>query len=662
MSDPVGQLVEFIDKNRLCLAFVQSAKKTKLNVLTSADKELSLPQGRVLLMTAGGGLAGRNRQALVERLREVEARREGLAQGVDVAGLWELVAEEAEPLLLADLAGLAHSGQLDGDHLSATLRALFNERWHFKMAGEQFAPLSAEQLEQKQLQAQREDARREQVDAAVDYLRGLADKGPYPPAPDGLLDLLADLVVFEDDAPNLKRAKEIVALAELGGRKNLFDLLVRLGRFSPHENLPLLKDGVARAFDHAALAAAAQVDLEPALEDKTRRDLTDMHVFTIDGAFTTDFDDALSFEPEPDGGGVLGVHITDAGAVLAPDSPLDLEARGRGTSIYMPDDRIPMLPPSLSEDALSLRQDQLRPAISTLARLDADGQVLDYEIVRSVIRVARRITYDEADYLLDSDPRLKGMHAICQALKAARGRAGAYFLPLPEVIVGVDELGQVYVRRIDREGASREMVAETAILANWLAARHLRDHDAPCLYRRQSPPVEPFQEGQPEDIYLHFSQRRLLNPADLTTKPGPHSSLGVEPYTQVTSPIRRYFDLIVQRQLGAVLAGRGPVYAKSRLKELAQEVDATVRRAGRARNMRQRYWLLKWLEARKGQELDALVMEPQMRRWSILLTDIMMLTSLPRGGGQPEFKPGQALRVVVEKADAFHEILRVRLA
>ena len=107
--------------------------------------------------------------------------------------------------------------------------------------------------------------------------------------------------------------------------------------------------------------------------DQGREDLTDLYTFTIDGLYTSDFDDALSFEPLPEGGGRLGVHITDAAALLPAGHPLDQEAMERATTIYMPDARVPMLPPQLSEEALSLREGQLRPTISCLASLERPG-------------------------------------------------------------------------------------------------------------------------------------------------------------------------------------------------------------------------------------------------------------------------------------------------
>ena len=228
--------------------------------------------------------------------------------------------------------------------------------------------------------------------------------------------------------------------------------------------------------------------------------------------------------------------------------------------------------------------------------------------------------------------------------------------------MGVDPASQeVWVKRVDRNGPSREMVAETAILGNWLFALFLAESQSPALFRIQNKPSEPIEERDPSDIYHHFKQRRLLNRVDITTKPGLHSSLGIHPYTHATSPIRRYLDLVMQRQIGSVLCGGPPLYSKKQLKELAMELDPTVRRAMKVRSARQRYWLLTWLKARQDQSHPAVVMERQMRRWQILLTDIMMLVTIPLNQG-PNLAPGMAVELMIERIDPFDDILRVKLA
>ncbi len=660
MSDPTGHLVEYIEKNRVELGLVLAAKKNRLNLLTAAGRQASLSTGRVLLMTPASMGTDASRAAQQEYLEQTQARREELAGRVDVAELWELVYEEAEPLPLTDLAELAFGPSCDQDQLSATLRALFNERTHFRLAGNQFLPFSQEQLEAKALQAQREAERRAQMEQAVEFLQNVPPEGPAPEPPAELAQLLLDLLVFQEDSSTVKLAKEIVSAAGVGGRKDLYELLVRLGVLAPHANLELIRQGFSPNFPDEVLAQAAELD--PLQSGPERTDLTGLYTFTIDGAFTTDFDDALSFEPEENGTATLGVHITDAGALIPLTGPLEDEARLRGTSQYLPDDRIPMLPPALSEDQLSLKEGQVRPALSVLARLDPEGRLVDYRLERSLIKVHRRLTYDETDGLLESDQRLAGLHRMCHALRQRRQEAGSYFLPLPEVLVGVDPAtGEVWVRRVDRNGPSREMVAETAILGNWLFAKFLAEANAPALFRIQAPPSEPIDEGDPSDIYHHFKQRRLLNRVDITTKAGLHSSLGVHPYTHSTSPIRRYLDLVMQRQIGALLASGEPLYTKKQLKALAMELEPTVRRAMKVRQARQRYWLLTWLKARQDQTHPAVVMERQMRRWQLLLTDIMMLVSIPANQGK-DLAPGMAVELTIERIDPFDDVLRVKLA
>ena len=658
MTDFAGQLVEYIEKNRLLLGLVQSGKKNRLSLLTSGDRQVAIPQNRVLFSCPSAISPEKPRDEQIEYLKQVDSRRDELADGVDVPELWELVHEEEDPVPLVDLAELHFGTPLVGDQISAALRALFYERLHFKLAGGEFVPLSLEQLEKKKEQQARETANREEVDRAVAYLKAFMQNGAEAgEPPENLVPLLKNLVIFEDEAPLAKKAKEIISLAEVGSRGKLFGLLVKMGVFGPHENLPLLRERLPVEFRDGLAMHSTTLDLAPSLNDH-REDMTGLYTFTIDGLYTTDFDDALSFEPAPGGGGTLGIHITDAAAIITQGDPLDGEAMDRGTTLYMADDRVPMLPPALSEDKLSLRQGEKRPAISCLAELAPDGQVKSYTLHRSVVQVDQRLTYDEADQLVQTDPRLMGLFSLGEGLRRQRGKEGAYFLPLPEVLVRVDEWGEVFVKRVDRDGPSREMVAETAILCNQLMARYMEENQHPAIYRIQPPPHEPIEEGDPSNLYLHFRQRRLLNRVEISPKPGLHSSLGVRPYTHATSPIRRYLDLVMQRQLGAALAGRELPYDAKQLREVCQMVEPAVRRAMRVRQARQRYWILKWMEARRGKTISGLVMEYQVRRWQILLTDVMVLTAVPSRPGL-SLEPGQQLEVTVEKADAFNDILKI---
>ena len=290
MTDFAGQLVEYIEKNRLLLGLVQSGKKNRLSLLTSGDRQVAIPQNRVLFSCPSAISPEKPRDEQIEYLKQVDSRRDELADGVDVPELWELVHEEEEPVPLADLAELHFGAPLAGDQISAALRALFYERMHFKLAGGEFVPLSLEQLEKKKEQQARETANREEVDRAVAYLKAFMKNGAEAgEPPENLVPLLKNLVIFEDEAPLAKKAKEIISLAEVGSRGKLFGLLVKMGVFGPHENLPLLRERLPVEFRDGLAMHSTTLDLAPSLNDH-REDMTGLYTFTIDGLYTTDFD------------------------------------------------------------------------------------------------------------------------------------------------------------------------------------------------------------------------------------------------------------------------------------------------------------------------------------------------------------------------------------
>jgi exoribonuclease-2 len=540
-------------------------------------------------------------------------------------------------------------------------RALFADRIRFRFTGQEFIPLTRDQVEQKIEQRQREMEYEAEVAGAARWLSAAWEGRPADPPPDRdeVLQLIMDWVLYGDDAPQKKKAQDLLGRAGLARPDRSFEVLVKLGIWDQDEDLERLRCQISRDFPPEIMDQADQVSAAAA--DWTgRKDLRDMDVVTIDGAQTTDFDDALSVEPL-DSGWRLGVHIADVTALIKPGSPLDIEAARRGTSLYLPDDRIPMLPPRLSEGSLSLIEGSDRPAVSVFADLDRQGHVRDFQVTLSRVRISRRLTYDQADAEIETDPRLAAIYQAAQAFRDWRGSQGAFFLPLPEVQVIVDERKNIEVRKYGRETPARQMVAEAMILANYLVACWLEDHDLPCVYRTQAMPHSEIVTGDEEDLFLHFTQRRLLQRVELMTSPSPHSSLGVPSYTHFTSPIRRYFDLIIQRQLTGGLSGRGPAYTGEDLKDLITTVEPVVRQAARVSQSRQRYWILRLLGKLKGQTTPGLVLEVGPHRVGVLLTDYMLLTWLRRQDAD-KLQAGQHAPLRVRKVIPREDVLQLEPA
>jgi exoribonuclease-2 len=380
---------------------------------------------------------------------------------------------------------------------------------------------------------------------------------------------------------------------------------------------------------------------------------------TIDGQGTLDFDDAISIEPI-EGGHRLGIHIADVSHFLKKGGAVDEEAIARASSIYMPDMRIPMLPPSLAEDLCSLREGQDRFAISIMADLDHSANVVAFEISPSVIRVKRQLTYYQANLTVQKDPELSIIYALAREFRKNRLNANALQLILPEMNVWIDEEGEISITRINRESPGRFMVSECMILANWLAARFFRDHGQPAIYRSQLPPRDRLVGENGGTLYQNWMQRRFLSRVVLGIDPEAHSGLGLDTYVTLTSPLRKYLDLATQRQIKG-LFGMGELYSEEDLSSIIQAVKEPMSYITLLQQERMRYWILRYLERLAGDKEEALVLEKRRQRYVVLLINYMIESSLPLNSGA-SLKPQDRIMVKIEQVNARSDTLTISLA
>ena len=344
---------------------------------------------------------------------------------------------------------------------------------------------------------------------------------------------------------------------------------------------------------------------DPAGEDlRGREDLRALPFVTIDGETARDFDDAVCLESLPRGGCRLWIAIADVSHYVRPDSALDGEAARRGTSVYFPDRAIPMLPPELSTGLCSLNPDRDRLVLVAEMSYDRSARRGDARFYRAVIRSRARLTYtqvaavlsvaatpqinawrDELESLLD---QLRCMHELMTKLHRNRVQAGSLDLDLPEALVDLSEEGRsVGVRLFQRNDAHR-IIEEFMLEANRAVAAHLQEHQLPFPYRIHEPPDPEdiddlnqflgafgFQvvcEGrvEPQDVQRLLAQLaghrlsrvlsrqvlRSLTQAQYSTRNAGHFGLAFPIYCHFTSPIRRYPDLLVHRQLGRLFDGQ----------------------------------------------------------------------------------------------------------
>lgn len=328
-------------------------------------------------------------------------------------------------------------------------------------------------------------------------------------------------------------------------------------------------------------------------ESENRRDLRDKIIVTIDGDDAKDLDDAIYIERLANGNFLLGVHIADVSYYVRENTPLDKEARERGTSVYLVDRVLPMLPRRLSNGICSLNAGEDRLAMSIEMEIDYRGKVLKYEIFPSIIKVHTRLTYNIVrQILVDNDEALRQEHAklmeplenmerLCHILRNHRMQRGAVDFDFPEIKVKLDDTGKTIelVKRV--RSLSESIIEEFMLIANETIAQHMHKIKMPFVFRVHEQPeqgkidklnnllhnfgqnipksdeIRPKElqnilkkvAGKPEERIISTVMLRSLKQARYEAENIGHFGLAATYYTHFTSPIRRYPDLIVHRLL-----------------------------------------------------------------------------------------------------------------
>ncbi len=667
MEISTGRVVEFLESQRFVCAVVLGKKGSRYHLLTHLGREMNLAPGR-LLHTAGQNLPLKSRESVIHKLQEIHHLRDQLKNQIDVRELWELVTGEGDVWQPRELAALAFSGETGPDHEAAMIRAVIDDHTYFKFREGMINVQSPEAVERLLKQRAAEEEKLVRLSKGSQWLESLwsesqeemqrAKENLDDPYVAYWIKAIKDYCIHGDDSEYAAPVRALFRQTGLASPTAPFETMVRAGVWNEDENLDLSRYKVDVEFPEEVLEQARKLAEEgnSNIWEEGRRDLTDLHTVTIDGPESLDLDDALSFRRMEDGWEV-GIHITDIGLLIPPDTPLFREAINRATSIYLPEQKISMLPEILSQGAWSLEQGKLRRALSFMAVLDDQGQVLKEEIIRSVILVDERFTYDDVEERLNEENSFSDLLRLCEMRKSWRVEHGALPLPIPELVIEVDDQGRVDVR-LSEPGPARFLVAECMILANAVAARFLRDNKIPALYRSQAQPRERIISGDEEDLLANYRQRRLISRGLLGLEPEPHHGLGLEVYTTVTSPLRRALDLLMQQQITSYLRDGEPLHTEKDLESLSLLLQQGLMSAAAVRQARTRYWLLKHMEQRKGEVLKAWLLEIGPRKALAVLCDYLIPVelSIPR---DMKLIPDELIGVKIKKVSPRENVLRV---
>jgi exoribonuclease-2 len=660
-----GSIVEFIDRQQIMCAVILEVKNSRLRLLTENNREVNLAAGRLLHTDNVRLDLSMGRDKMVDALKGVASKRRELLNQVDIKDLWEVLNSEQAWIDLATMTELCFPESPCGDHESAVLRAVFDDRLYFKFNLDRFFPNSEEQVARLISQRQEEARRKRIIEAGGDWIVSLMNSTPLPDQLNGtdtaeFKSILKSYYLFGKESKDQALAKAMINRSKLDTSAELFPLLVKLDVFDENQNIDLLRFDIPTEFSSEIRSRADHLaDTYKGLpDDGSRHDLTDLPLMTIDGQATQDFDDAISIEKIGDQFR-LGIHIVDVGHFVRRGDIIDQEALARGSSIYMPDQKISMLPASLAEGLCSLKAGEIRPAISTMVNLSPSLDVIDVEVLPSLIKVQRQLTYYDVNLEADQNPDIMILRSIAEKFHQQRLDAGAVQITVPEINVWLADDRTITVNRINRESPGRMLVSEIMIMANWLMARFLAENKMPAVFRSQPGPRERLYKGDGGTVFQNWMQRRYLSRFVLGSKPEKHSGLGLDAYVTATSPIRKYYDLLTQRQIRAVLGMERP-YSSDEIAQVLGLLELPMANVSRIQFGRNRYWLLKYLEQHIGRKEEAIVLMKRRNDYQILLSSYMTECDLPISSGFV-LKPEDLIQVTIQNVSARKDLLQVAI-
>ena len=450
-------------------------------------------------------------------------------------------------------------------------------------------------------------------------------------------DLVAVEITFWGDDDRKPEGKIIKVLGSSTNSKNMIEALI-------------YREGLSEEFSNEAMQQTKEV-IKEKIDYSNRKDLTKLPIITIDGADAKDLDDAVYVEKLENGNYKLIVAIADVSHYVKKDTVLDLEARHRGNSVYLVDRVLPMFPKEISNGICSLNEKEEKLTFSCEMEIDLKGDVVNYEVYKSVIKSVHRMTYKDVNAILDGDKdlineysdiyeMLKQMLELSKILRAKKFTRGSIDFELPELKVVLDEDNNKVEKVLLRDrGEGEKIIEDFMIAANETVAERIYWLELASIYRTHEKPdrekivvlneilakfgykipnfdnlhPKQFQEiierskDKETSMLVHKTILRALKQARYTVEDIGHFGLSSSHYTHFTSPIRRYADLIVHRVLFSSIDNSVKQLKLADLDEIAQHISKTERVAMKVEDESVRIKLVEYMQKRVGETFNVMV-------------------------------------------------------
>ena len=626
-----GSVVEFMLGNKAQPAFVLEEQKDALRVLTLTKREMRLARNRVLPWPGPHYNTTPDRQGIQHLLEEHQSRRLDAGRGIDAMQLWEMAQGEVDKAPAQWFAELLWPAP-GVDEVAAVGHALLECKVHFRFNPPEFEIFSEQEVETRKTAQEAAQLRERLINGGREFIQALWEKHGHrrkEKLPDISPDTAARLEAMLRTRLADPEDHDAAALwAELG--KGLPDLphmplflLQAWEKLPPHYNYLLDRAsydpdpnwGKAHTTEIAALAenmrSGQGLTFSDAGAPHAGAQLDSLPFFTIDAATTQDIDDAAHLAQRTDNGYSIRLAFACPALAWPFGSELDKAVFSRASSLYLPEATLHMLPLPLGTEIYSLKAGGPRPALVLNLELTPEGDMESMAFSLANITVAANLSYEDcevaladtaspaAEKIMDYLPMLKTAGELAEKLKLRRLKNGAVIIERndPEIILrgeGADTV--VEMLPAPKDAPAQGIVSEFMLLANTLAADWAAQRGVPLIHRTQDVAVPPEYYGvwkEPHDIARVV---KALPQAALSVPPRPHVGVGSQAYATISSPLRRYCDLINEAQILAFLRTGAPAYDKSELIRLVGQLSARLDAVSQVQRFRPRYWKLLYLK------------------------------------------------------------------
>lgn len=705
----IGSIVAYTVSGKASIGLINDMKGKKVILKNSEGKRESIAKDKINFI-----IEDSNKNLSENELKTKYSELVVDADKIDIAEIYEVLEGEADEIGLSDIAELYFADGYNKHKLFSLYHALLNDNIYFKWKNENFVPKKRSDVEERLRQIailkEKEEQEKQMKAEAVEWLKNYfkeyyenndgdneTNTSEYLEIPESVSNYIkpvreyaihGDRMEKKSSAIEvLKKIRTVTAFKMVSSQyESAIKLMQELGIFDEDENLSILKYSIPTSFKDEIIELAEEIDefrYDPEAQP-SRLDYRHQNIFTIDDQNTTDIDDGLSIE-ETETGYRLYIHIADVSYYVKKDSILDKEALQRSTTVYLPIGKISMFPERLSENLMSLVEGKERPAITFSVEFDHElNRIPDTERVNiSAIKVKKRLSFIEAEGLIideegeeNTEDRqilhrdLNLMLDIAENLRLERIDNGAVDFNTPSIKVMVDENKNITVKKIEANLKSNLLVKEAMVLANNIASEFCIKNDIPCLFITQPQPDEPVDIDYTKNISRTeiYKIIRKMKKSEMGITPGKHAGLGVNAYTQATSPIRRYNDLLVHRQLKSYIRTKKDqtvgedgeiLYDTEEIQIVAATAERTARETMNIERESRRYWLLKYLSNMIDEMSTALVIRKLNINYKVMLDNTLTSAILVTN---EDIEPGYLVDVRIQSVKPRSDNVTVTLA